>query len=262
MKQCLNCGKDGVENKFCSKKCSAIFKHNKSEAVTKVKLEELLLSKSVVEISNICKITISTVYKYIKKYKLKRPGNKKIIDYTKRQFGGGNVLSVSDPGGNGRHIKYKCICGCGKEFITYSNRLAKANTISCSVCSAKRRRTQHPIKNYLWKSLEYGARVRRNGRGIDFNLDKDAVYNLFVKQNFKCALTGVDICLPQCITEYNKGLYTASLDRIDSNLGYTIDNVQWIHKKLNWMKGALSQQEFIDWCKLVVSYKENEDILL
>lgn len=49
---------------------------------------------------------------------------------------------------------------------------------------------------------------------------------------------------------------TASLDRINSSIGYTIDNVQWVHKKINMMKMDLSQEEFINYCRLVV--KNNE----
>jgi hypothetical protein len=44
---------------------------------------------------------------------------------------------------------------------------------------------------------------------------------------------------------------TASLDRKDSSKGYTKDNVQWIHKTINFMKGQMSDQEFVSWCKLV-----------
>jgi len=42
---------------------------------------------------------------------------------------------------------------------------------------------------------------------------------------------------------------TASLDRIDSTKGYTLDNIQWVHKTLNRLKMNLDNQEFIEWCK-------------
>lgn len=44
---------------------------------------------------------------------------------------------------------------------------------------------------------------------------------------------------------------TASLDRIDSSRGYEIDNIQWVHKDVNKMKMGLSQNEFIDICKII-----------
>ena len=64
----------------------------------------------------------------------------------------------------------------------------------------------------------------------------------FLKQNKKCALTGSEL-------EIN---VTASVDRIDSKKGYTKDNVQWVHKKVNLMKGTMSQKDFIETCKSVV----------
>jgi hypothetical protein len=47
--------------------------------------------------------------------------------------------------------------------------------------------------------------------------------------------------------------HTASLDRIDSSSGYTVNNIQWVHKMVNGLKGFLSNDEFIFWCQKVVS---------
>ena len=44
---------------------------------------------------------------------------------------------------------------------------------------------------------------------------------------------------------------TASLDRIDSKKGYTIDNVQWVYKKINMMKQNYDQKEFVNLCCLI-----------
>jgi hypothetical protein len=51
-------------------------------------------------------------------------------------------------------------------------------------------------------------------------------------------------------------LTTASLDRIDSSKGYTIDNVQWVHKTVNLMKRELNQQDFIDICNKISYYNK------
>lgn len=37
---------------------------------------------------------------------------------------------------------------------------------------------------------------------------------------------------------------TASLDRIDSTKGYVEENVQWVHKDVNFMKSNLTEQRF------------------
>ena len=77
---------------------------------------------------------------------------------------------------------------------------------------------------------------------------------LFLKQNKKCALTGIDIHFPETAKEHSKG--TASLDRIDSSKPYNADNVQWVHKTVGMMKLAFTQTEFIEWCKLIARYNE------
>lgn len=49
--------------------------------------------------------------------------------------------------------------------------------------------------------------------------------------------------------------YRASLDRIDSSKGYTVDNVQFVAYAVNIAKHALSSDEFIDFCKAVANYR-------
>ena len=48
--------------------------------------------------------------------------------------------------------------------------------------------------------------------------------------------------------------HNISIDRIDSNKGYYIDNIQLVYPKINMMKFTYSQDEFIDLCKRVSSY--------
>ena len=84
---------------------------------------------------------------------------------------------------------------------------------------------------------------------------RDQSLELFLNQDRKCALTGVNILL-----DYKSGeprsTITVSLDRIDSSLPYTPDNVQWVHKLVNLMKRELHQNEFIDWCHKVTNHTE------
>lgn len=96
--------------------------------------------------------------------------------------------------------------------------------------------------------------VKKRGgisRGYDWNISIEDVWNLYEKQNGKCALSGIDIGWDE------KGLKaTASIDRIDNNKGYLTDNVQLVHKKINMMKGKLTVEEFKQFCKLVAQNSE------
>jgi len=44
---------------------------------------------------------------------------------------------------------------------------------------------------------------------------------------------------------------TASLDRINNDLGYIEGNVQWVHKDVNRMKWAFTQDRFLELCCLI-----------
>ena len=60
---------------------------------------------------------------------------------------------------------------------------------------------------------------------------------------------------------------TASLDRIDSRKGYTIDNVHWVLKAVNIMKNTYPLSFFVAICRKVVAKcsdvatLENDEIL-
>lgn len=90
-----------------------------------------------------------------------------------------------------------------------------------------------------------------NIRGIEFKLSKTFLYKLFLKQDQKCAISGVNIKFAETYDDYISGANTCSLDRIDSNKAYTKNNVQWVHKTVNIMKSSLIDTEFIQWCKII-----------
>jgi hypothetical protein len=99
------------------------------------------------------------------------------------------------------------------------------------------------ISGKRWASIKSMARLR----GIDFSMEIQEAWQIFVNQDSKCTLSGSQIWFD------DDGSGTASLDRIDNTVGYVRGNVQWVHKKINEMKFDLTVSEFISWCRLVVS---------
>lgn len=90
-------------------------------------------------------------------------------------------------------------------------------------------------------SLKYGAK----NRNIGVNITVDDILNLAIKQNYKCYLSGLDI-------SFDDG--SLSVDRIDSNKGYIIGNIQCVHRDINFMKNSYSQERFLDICSKVTSW--------
>lgn len=95
----------------------------------------------------------------------------------------------------------------------------------------------------------YRLKTGANKRNLDFDITIEYIWGLFLQQSRKCALSGVDIQFSK--KNIDKSNTTASLDRINSSKGYTIDNIQWIHKDLNKMKTNFKQEDFIQWCKII-----------
>lgn len=140
----------------------------------------------------------------------------------------------------GRNI-WECKCDCG-EIFEISTSYFKNRFIDCYKCRQARIPNQEGYKDiprFLLTRTKTGAK----DRGLEFNVTEKFLWQLFVKQNKKCALSGQDIIFTQ------KSLSTtASLDRIDSSKGYIEGNVQWVHKVVNRIKQHYHQDIFLKFC--------------
>ena len=183
--------------------------------------------------------------------------NKPIIDWTGIYNKEGVIAIEPFKSDGSRVMLWKFRCFCGKEFYARpSNFFGKhADSKSCG-CSQniKAKGKENPlwegigdISGDYFNSIKHGA--FRKSRILEFSISKEYIWNLFIQQNKKCALTGLDIK----IDSSSKLNSTASLDRIDSSKGYIENNIQWVHKVINKMKWDLNQDDFINYCKLVAS---------
>jgi hypothetical protein len=155
-----------------------------------------------------------------------------------------------------------CKCECGGIAHVRSISLRKGHTKSCGCLCFQRMHGQNnshykgcgEISGTFFSQLKYRSKIT----GIPLNISIDELWNLFLKQNRKCALTGRELNF--YLHKGVKETATASLDRIDSNKGYTIDNVQWVHKDINMIKQSYSQNEFIQLCKEVANHCKSDII--
>ena len=140
-------------------------------------------------------------------------------------------------------------CQCGKEVIKTLYSVMKGLSKSCGCLKSQRIRE----KNSNWRGYgelpgDHWTRIKNAAkeRKLKFEISIDYVWDLFLKQNRLCALTKQ----PLMFDIRNKN-GTASLDRINSSLGYVKGNVQWIHKDINIMKQAFTQDYYIKICRQV-----------
>jgi hypothetical protein len=85
--------------------------------------------------------------------------------------------------------------------------------------------------------------IKKDGRR---DLTLDQMKEVFKKQKGLCALSGVPLT---CIKIPNsKKVHTnLSIDRIDSDKGYELDNIQLVCAIVNIMKSSLTMEEFKWW---------------
>lgn len=150
-------------------------------------------------------------------------------------------------------IIYLCFCNCGNYTKVSGGALRNNNTMSCGCYKIE----QNNIRRWIGTkdiSGSYFASLKGRNK-LKFNITIKYIQKLLEKQQYKCALTGLDI---KCTRNRRKksSTYeeqTASLDRIDSSKGYIKGNVQWVHKDINYMKQEYPQEYFVKICKLVAA---------
>lgn len=151
-----------------------------------------------------------------------------------------------------RNTHYLCECICGHRQVVKATNLVNGKSRSCgrgpcrSTTNIRNKRVG-VISGSLWNSIKRGALVRQ----IEFDLTQMEASDIWEEQEGRCALTGT----PLELGDY-PGQGTASLDRIDSASGYRRDNVWWILKDINFMKGSLPLGRFIELCRRVADHND------
>lgn len=92
------------------------------------------------------------------------------------------------------------------------------------------------------------SRIRAKNKNFDFELDKEFIEELILKQENKCIYSGI---------EFIKGdkYYNMSIDRIDSSKGYVKENSQLVCTIVNRMKSDFTEDTFLF---LIKSIYENK----
>lgn len=199
--------------------------------------------------------------------------NRKHIPEIGKQYGNFTVISEEIGRSNDQKILFKVKCSCGKEQFIRAYFLESGRQDCCKSCSQKRALENNVSRQKFLKLAHEGIgnftkttywyfknNAKRRNISWSEELTIEYLYELLLKQNKKCALTGLDIDLTESRNNSNVNfeLMTASIDRIDSSKGYEPNNIQWVHKNINRMKWAFPQNQFIEMCKLIVNHANQQ----
>lgn len=148
---------------------------------------------------------------------------------------------------------YKVKCDCGEESYKLPIELLYKNKdFQCEKCAQRERALKTTLKNGRVGDLTLTehTRLKRSAekRGYIFNVSIEYLWNLFQKQKQICAITG----------DYIPSIKKASLDRIDSNIGYIEGNVQWVTHQANVSKHIMSMEELLEFCKKVLNHANQQ----
>lgn len=181
-------------------------------------------------------------------------------------------LLVIEPGpdssraGKG-YTTWVCLCaGCDSLTTIRTCELPKRDccpTCCMSRSAAKRRRDCGDLTGTIYGLLRRLATTgHRKKRGIVFDVSQEYLWSLFTDQGCRCAMTGLPISMGCRSTRSVHGISylgrTASLDRIDSSVGYVPGNVRWVHKVVNVMRSDMTDEEFVNWCRLVAAHADRK----
>lgn len=181
----------------------------------------------------------------------------KFEDLSNRQFGSWRTTNISKCV-DGRHMNWQCICVCGVVKFVRSDLLKSGMSSNCRKCNGKKTAKRfytgcEELSGVYFNTLRKNAELRK----LDFDLTIEYLYELFVSQDKKCALSGVSIYLNRSLGSAKIDEFgvrqSASVDRIDPSIGYVMGNVQWVHSTVNYMKTDLIEEEFIEWCRKIVT---------
>lgn len=184
--------------------------------------------------------------------KLKK--GQRFFDLTGETFGSLFVIEKTKNNPGDKHIRWKCRCNCGNICIKASNRLIRPFSDVSLSCGCLREKKQW--KGYRDISGTYWAAIKANAknRGIALKITIRDIFDIFVKQNKRCALSGMPIAFEKW---KNSRKQTASLDRKNSAEPYIKKNIQLVHKDINRMKNYFNDKKFIELCKIIADFRKD-----
>lgn len=144
----------------------------------------------------------------------------------------------------------KRFCG-GCQTIKYLDLFHGKICKECDQKYAKKRyyKNNHIDPNFTTTiKLKYkDTKSRARYRNIDFSINLEDIINQYNLQNGLCYYTKQQLGL------FKNKYDLLSIDRIDSNKGYTKDNIVLCLYIINVMKNQLTTEEFLKYCNLVVN---------
>jgi len=131
----------------------------------------------------------------------------------------------------------------------------------CKDCQCEKSKKWASTLDGFIKKLHLDMRhnAKKRAKKLDIEITCDDIKDLYKKQNGLCALTGIAMTTDTYMTKGNQHIINKmniSIDRVNSDLGYTKENIQLVGAMINRMKSDLTNKEFIDFCSVISNYNK------
>ena len=188
----------------------------------------------------------------------------KFKDMSGQKFGRLTVIRFThiDKAGNRR---WECLCECGKISNTTTGSLIKGHSKSCGCLRTERIIASTTVPDAAFRGLLQGYKAHAEERKLAWELTDEEFREL---TSSPCHYTGrpPSQVFVSSHSHYRRrkyglppnpnGTYVYNgVDRLDSEVGYTLENCVPACKDANLAKQSLSKEEFINLCKEVAEHQ-------
>jgi hypothetical protein len=154
-----------------------------------------------------------------------------------------------------------CSLRCHAKYRGLGTSKVKANRTTSHLKNIIRTDEYSPFRNHL-KVMKKSAKRRKHECLVTLADLKE----LWEKQKGICPYTGWNLLLLPSTTDYINAKLTidrASVDRIDSSLGYIAENIQFVAVIANFAKNIFTEEDLIKFCQDVYKYRilGNDDLI-
>lgn len=169
-----------------------------------------------------------------KPIKIKKPRYHNLIE---KRFGNLTVTELAERDKNNK-VRWKCKCDCGKYKIVRSSYLLNGDTKSCGCLKPKALNKEDKYYISLYNRYEKQAKKRNYTFNLSFNEFKKLIH----RHCYYCN----NILSNTYNLSNGKTILYNGIDRLDNNLGYSIENCVPCCCKCNRAKMNMSYKEFIE----------------
>ena len=157
------------------------------------------------------------------------------------------------------------VCGKSKPYSDFYPNYANKNRNPINPCkqckqTTKRAQFTRTPESFIRRSVSVLRYSRsQEERRVRWCLTADQVIDLYYKQDGLCALTGLVMTHQRASDQRNP--QNISIDRIDNQDIYRLENIHLVCKIINMARGSLSLEEFIQLCHSVSNHTTPPSLL-